>query len=261
MVRSFHYLIIFSLNIITLCICGKFNDDPPTCTICLNVLKGEYSVDAWNNPFHTHHENDGIFCNSCSRIISQGITHGGFHYIDGHYLCSLCQISVVEDDSVINAAHISVITQFKEVGIHNIPDAIPIKLINLGELNERFSGQTHGNLKGFTQKTKHHTSQLYYTIFMLFGLPRIEFEAVLAHELLHVWLHEKEVELSLASTEGFCNLGSYLIYKNDNTHFSSNHIKAMATSEDIVYGKGFREMKVLLEKLGWEKLIINLSLK
>ena len=141
---------------------------------------------------------------------------------------------------------------------HNIPDAIPIKLINLGELNERFSGQTHGNLKGFTQKTKHHTSQLYYTIFMLFGLPRIEFEAVLAHELLHVWLYKNQITLSLSSTEGFCNLGSYLIYKNDNTQFSNIHINAMATSKDQVYGKGFRKMKVQLEKLGWKKLIANL---
>ena len=94
---------------------------------------------------------------------------------------------------------------------------------------------------------------------MLFGLPRIEFEAVLAHELLHVWLYQNQITLSLTSTEGFCNLGSYLIYKNDNTHFSSIHIQAMNTSKDIVYGKGYREMKIQLEKLGWEKLIESLS--
>ena len=86
-----------------------------------------------------------------------------------------------------------------------------------------------------------------------------EFEAVLAHELLHAWLHQNKIKLSLASIEGFCNLGSYLIYKNDNTHFSSIHIKAMATSKDLVYGKGYREMKVQLEKQGWEKLIADLS--
>ena len=69
---------------------------------------------------------------------------------------------------------------------------------------------------------------------------------------------DSEITLSSTSMEGFCNLGSYLIYRNDNTHFSSIHLQAMATSKDIVYGKGYREMKVQLEKLGWKKLITNL---
>ena len=75
----------------------------------------------------------------------------------------LCQISVVEDDSVINAAYKSVITQLKEVGIHNIPLTIPIKLVNLIELNKRFSRKTHGNLKGFTKKEHNQTFKLSYT--------------------------------------------------------------------------------------------------
>jgi len=261
MVRFFHHFIFFYLIVITFGICRRYNDNPLTCTICLQPLIKEYSIDAWQNPFHTHHENDGIFCNSCSRIISQGITHGGFRYTDGRHLCSLCQISVVEDDSVIYAAYESVIRQFKAVGIHKIPDDIPIELINLTELTNNFGSQSHGNLKGFTHMAYDQTSKQSFTIFMLFGLPRIEFEAVLAHELLHVWLHQNQIALSLVSTEGFCNLGSYLIYKNDDTHFSSIHIKAMSSSKDIVYGTGYREMKVQLEKLGWKKLISNLTYK
>ena len=90
-------------------------------------------------------------------------------------------------------------------------------------------------------------------------MPKLEFEALLAHELLHVWLNENKIILSSPSTEGFCNLGSYLIYNNDNTHFSTIHLRAMDTYEDLVYGQGYREMKIYLKKLGWKKLISHLQ--
>ena len=168
----------------------------------------------------------------------------------------------VHDDSDIQAAYKSVISQFNRVGITNISNDIPINLVGLKQLNQEAGELSHVKLKGFTRIDpilKMITQPVNsFQIFILFGLPRIEFEAVLAHELLHVWLHENNITLSLTSTEGFCNLGSYLIYNNDHTHFSSIHLKAMAASKDKIYGKGYREMKVQLEKLGWKKLISNL---
>ena len=254
MYRIFYYLIFIGLILNTLGICKESDNDILKCTICLRTLTGEYSIDAWKNPFHTHHVKEGIFCHSCSRIISQGITHGGFRYSDGRHLCSLCQISVVEEDSIIHTAYTSVLSQFNVVGIQHIPSDIPIELINLIELNEKCD-QAHGNLKGFTHTNPSDETQSSHTIFILSGLPRIEFEAVLAHELLHVWLQEKQIKLSPASTEGFCNLGRYLIYQNDNTHFSSIHLKAMDNSKDSIYGIEYRKMKAKLEQKGWKKFI------
>ncbi len=201
--------------------------------------------------------NEGIFCHSCSRIISRGITQGGFQYTDGRHLCSLCQISVVEDDSIIYAAYASVIKQFHIVGIHGFPDNIPIILINLIELNEK-CGQSHKNLKGFTHTNYNYKNQPSNTIFILFGLPRIEFEAVLAHELLHVWLHQNQINLSPNLTEGFCNLGMYLIYQNNQTHFSKIHLMAMDKSRNFKYGIEYRNMKEKLQQIGWENLILDI---
>ena len=164
MFRPFYHYIFFYLIIITFGMCRISNNDPLICTICLQPLIEEYSLDAWQNPFHTYHENDGVFCNSCSRIISHGITHGGFRYTDGRHLCSLCQISVVENDSVIQVAYASVHSQLESVGIRNIPLDIPIELINLIELTEKFGIQSHGNLKGFTHQVHEHTNNLSYTI-------------------------------------------------------------------------------------------------
>ena len=234
----------------------------PSCMICLQPLNGEFSMDVWGNSFHSKHEKEGVFCHSCSRIISQGVTQGGYVYSDGRHLCSLCRITAVNDDSVIQTSYQAVITQFEKVGILHIPTDIPIELVNLQQLNNKAREMSHTKLKGFTiiDPILRKTNQLInpYNISILFGLPEIEFEAVLAHELLHVWLHQNNIILSSQSTEGFCNLGSYLIYNNDNTHFSNIHLQAMFNFIDTVYGQGYREMKVQLEKIGWKKLLSNL---
>ena len=232
-------------------------DDNKICTICLSPLNNKYLVDAWNNTFHTHHEKEGVFCHSCSRIISKGITQGGFLYSDGRHVCSLCQATVVEDDSTIQKSYKSVIMQLKQAGIKQIPNDIPIILINLIELNKKVGNKTHGNLKGFTQSNNHNYLNNTFKIFILFGLPQIEFEATLAHELLHVWIEKNNFHSKLKIIEGFCNLGSMLIYDNDNTHFSKIHLNAMENDPNPIYGEGYRQVKSKYDKLGWEKLIEN----
>jgi len=249
-------LLIFSIKIANLS--GSSTDTAKLCTICLEPLKETFSIDAWNNPFHTYHEKEGVFCHSCSRIISEGITQGGFLYSDGRHVCKLCQVSVVEEDSIINISYKSVLKQIETVGFNHIPTNIPIRLINLIELNENFGNKLHGNLKGFTQVQIENNSKKSYEIFLLFGLPQIEFEAVLAHELLHIWLHENNLNLNQNIVEGFCNLGTALIYQNDNTYFSNIHLKAMENDTDLIYGEGYRKMKSISAKLGWEKLLSNL---
>ena len=134
---------------------------------------------------------------------------------------------------------------------------------NQQQLNKKAREMSHTKLKGFTiivpMARKADQSFNKYEISILFGLPKIEFEAVLAHELLHIWLHQNNIILSSQLKEGFCNLGSYLIYNNDNTHFSTIHLQAMSNYKNIVYGQGYREMRVQLEKLGWKKLISDLQ--
>ena len=85
-----------SLNIVLL------TANSQKCSICIHDLDNEFSIDAWGNAFHPFHEKDGIFCNSCSRIISQTLTKGGYEYSDGRYLCSLCKITSINDDSSID---------------------------------------------------------------------------------------------------------------------------------------------------------------
>ncbi len=261
--HSFHHFILILLGSTGSILCGDPPQKTQNCTICLLPLRGEYSVDAWGNSFHSQHTNEGVFCFSCSRIISEGVTQGGYIYSDGRHLCSLCQTSVVKEDSVIQNSYHSVLTQLESVGFRNIPKKIPIELVNLHQLINNSGNLAHAKLKGFTRmellniSKKNQTRT--YQMFLLNGLPKIEFEAVLAHELLHVWLHEQNAVLSLEKTEGFCNLGSSLIFENDSTQFSRIHLQAMESESDPVYGGGFRSMKSRLDELGWIKLLKYLA--
>ncbi|MBF0106687.1 MAG: protein DA1 [Deltaproteobacteria bacterium] len=59
-----------------------------------------------------------------------------------------------------------------------------------------------------------------HQIFILYGLPKIEFAGVLAHEFIHVWQNENNFKLSPMHAEGLCNLASYWIYLEDSSDFA-----------------------------------------
>ena len=256
-----HPLIIKFQGILLLLCCGFLSADPLNCAICLQPLNNVFSIDAWGNTFHTQHENEGIFCHSCSRIISQGVTQGGYVYPDGRNLCSLCITTAVNNASEIQTAYESVVIQFKKVGIFDLAENIPVRLVNIHQLNQEAGDLSHAKLKGCTQiKTVNITDQLEnkFYISILSGIPRIEFESVLSHELLHIWLYQNHIKLSPETEEGFCNLGRYLIYQNDQTHFATIHLQAMENDPDPIYGIEYRKMKTKLEQIGWKNLILYL---
>ena len=139
------------------------------CAVCLDNLNETFSKDAWNNQFHTIHEKEGNFCNSCSRIISKNITQGGFLYSDGRHVCKLCHISIIEKKSSIETSYLSVRNQLEKIGFTEIPSDIPITLINLNELNKKYATTMHNNLKGITKIQLNNNSNYLYEIFILFG--------------------------------------------------------------------------------------------
>ena len=231
----------------------------PKCSLCLKILTEEYLVDAWGNPFHKSHEAEGIYCSSCSRIISEGVTQGGYKLDDGRFLCSLCQSNIVQSPSQIDASKLTVLTLLEKIGIVEIKEDIPISLANRFTLQKLADEIASSHLKGFTKfsyiKSPFGNLASEYNIYILDRLPTIEFEAVLAHEYLHVWLYENNIELPLTQREGFCNLASAYIYQQNGSQFSTIHLDSMDIDPDPNYGDGYRKMKLQLEKNGWKSLL------
>lgn len=123
----------------------------------------------------------------------------------------------------------------------------PINFQNKG-LTQTYSLNTlGGRFFGFKDKFKHH-------IYILSYLPKIEFAATLAHEVLHIWQIENRIQLPPLKCEGLCNLGSYIIYENMSAQKASYYKKSLMESPDPIYGDGFRLIYSIYEQCGLEEL-------
>ena len=89
-----------------------------------------------------------------------------------------------------------------------------------------------------------------HKIYIFNQMPKIQFAGVLAHELLHVWQNEKGISLPPPLTEGFCNLGSYVVYKSIGNELAIRMIKNLENDPSSVYGDGFRKVFEVYKREG-----------
>ena len=223
------------------------------CDICSEIIKEKYFEDAWGNRYHSSHNENAIFCDTCSRIVSTRITGGGFQFNDGRYMCKLCEASMVNTNKLKLESLNTVLELLSKKGINVKTNAIKINLVNRKTLQNSVMSLTKHDSETIKAVTifDHHK----YIINILWGLNQLEFESALAHELLHVWIDFNNIKLNVGKLEGFCNLGSSLVYSNYNSQLSKLLLNSMEKNNDPIYGRGYRYMNSLLQAHGWEELI------
>lgn len=240
------------------------NTKLPKCNVCSLPIEDKLLKDPWGNQSHIKHGKTEVrTCSSCSRIISQPTSNGGYEYRDGRSICAICKKTSIETAKQIQPSTEKIVDLFRKVGISGIPTKkIPVYLVDKKKLKKLTNTRHSSNTKGFTKSISKYINgnqiEMNHSVFILSGLPKTEFEGVLAHELLHVWLKESEIELSSSNTEGFCNLGSMLVYENSKSKFAQILLENMENDPDRKYGRGYRKMKKKLNKWGWKKLLRNL---
>lgn len=210
------------------------------CSICNTDISGRYWIDAWGQTICADHKMN--HCSSCGRFVKPTDTH----LTDGRCLCAYCLPSVVRLPEHIVWVETRVRSILASHGIPDIPKDIPIRLVSPTEMS-KLAGFKQINLSqpGLTRIAKSmglFVSHCSYNIYLFDHLPKIQFAGVLAHELLHVWQNERGISLSPKYAEGFCNVGSYVVYSSINTELSRCLIKRLEEDTDPVYGDGFREV-------------------
>ena len=210
------------------------------CVICGNEIRGRYLVDVWQQPMCAGHNIE--YCSSCGRFVKPG----DLHLPDGRCLCSYCVPTIVRTQQHIEWVEQRVRPMLAKNGIGDLPASIPIKLVSPAEI-ARLNGSAQVNLnqQGLTKSSKSMSilgTKCSHTIYMQDNLPRIRFAGVLAHEMLHVWMNEKGITLQPMLTEGFCNVGSYIVFKAIDNDLSLHMIKLLEQDRDPVYGDGFRKV-------------------
>ena len=234
----------------------------PRCAICDQPLQGKYYTDYWGNSFHESHSSELSECHTCGRLICDELTGGGYELSDGRYLCGICNETAVTGDFLLESSLSYVLRLLEANGIDNLPDDIPITLVDqrkLRQLSVSYSDAMHGFTDHNTQTRNVHVVSKESHIYILSHLPLTMFRAVLAHELLHVYLFERNLDLRSDIREGFCNLGSEMVYQDTPSEYAEFRLLNMTKSQDLDYGYGYRKMSGLLDQRGWRYLLETLD--
>ena len=234
----------------------------PRCDICEDPLHGSYYVDFWKNSYHSYHSDNLSECYTCSRLICDALTYGGYELTDGRNLCRICNETAVTDNFLLESSMHTVKRLLAYNGVDDLPENIPVTLVDretLKKLAESNSDAMHGFTDLSVQTINGRIVSRESHIYILSHLPFLMFKAVLAHELLHVYLFENGLDLRSDIREGFCNLGSEMIYKNDNSEFAQFRLRNMMESQDPDYGIGYQKMSRELERKGWSYLLETLG--
>ena len=121
-------------------------------------------------------------------------------------------------------------------------------------MTHRFSA----HLKGITKISI--DSNKIFKIYILNNIPKIQFEAILAHELMHVWLYKNNINLEHEKMEAFCNLGSYLIYNENSTKFSTIHLISLENNKDQKeQTKIYKILKSLMKNRSFSYILKNIK--
>jgi hypothetical protein len=155
--------------------------------------------------------------------------------------------------------------QFRRIGIDVDVAAISFHIVGADEMR-RLNWYNHRTLTGVTTYQEvvgapGRTTYEYIEVYVLYGMPRVQMIAAIAHELTHVWqvLHGRfKIYLTLA--EGSCDYAAYLVLKEIPGGESEYIIHTMTVADDRAYGESFRRVRRYVEENGissWLALLKN----
>lgn len=277
----------------------------PPCCVCCNPLQGRYFMHPFfsEEKYCGDHRNSPT-CFSCGRRDPLPVTgrDGHVDLPDGRVSCMECMSTAVFDSSEAIPISKEIISFFETDLKLTIPPGmrdIPILAVDLPSLNENASNaysRQHPTVRGLTMvrtgTIRHMTpgaiiwDQLqggykdvgsrdtYYVeeyreipaILVLYGMPRVLFASVLAHELMHAWIKltkSMPVDLQSKVEEGLCQviarryLDHYMRQRNelDSKKLSEFFVYEIETHNDPIYGDGFREAVASVETLSLEVVL------
>jgi hypothetical protein len=222
------------------------------CAICGGRINGEYEVDLFGNEFHAAHARELKRCSVCNRLICEPLTRGGMVYGDGRPVCNICYKGAVFNNSQIMELYRAVSATLKTIGLRINAGDLRVVGADKNMLRIHAGAEYSDHMQGFcdiskTTKTvngKPVSTKTDYQLYVLNGMPVIYTEAVIAHELMHIWLQQNTANIHEEKLkEGACNFVSFKFLQMRNTPEAELQIVMLEKDPDPIYGDGFREVK------------------
>ena len=222
------------------------------CSICSEPISGEYKIDIYGNKFHSFHASQFSKCDNCGRLICKQLTEGGISYGDGRHICNFCYKKAVFTERDMNDLLYKVKSSLNTIGLDIKNDNISILGVNINELKRVAGTESFSELEGFCSSDassefingKLQKKSFKHTIYVLNGIPAINLEAIIAHELMHAWTFENTKNThSSEVSEGSCNYISFLYLLTVSDPDIQYILKRMEQNPDPVYGIGYLKIK------------------
>lgn len=234
------------------------DNDSLKCVICGNNIFGQYRQDIWGNCICAHHQYK--VCYSCLRFIGRYSTYSssskqiGFQIHDGRQICGICQETCVVNQIQVEDSANFVIRLLNKAGIKIKKERLSIQLVTKNQMERTSPGAEGLNQSFFGINPRSTVSK----IFIPHAMPKIKFESILAHEMLHWWLHYNDVADN-EMVEGFCNIGESLVLNYYASRKQSDLAKLLRyfenENDDFHYGLMFQIQKQKLQRMGWTNYI------
>lgn len=233
----------------------------PRCAYCGKPLTGTYLVDYWGTRFCVEHQGQFPTCDFCGRLVPMADQEQGAEVTR----CRICRSSAIETAEDARPLFRQLIQWVSSQGLHYHQLPLSLELCGRAKLQEylRERGSTHSlgaTMSMFYTQDGRVVNSEVRGVAVLYGLPSIVFESVVIHELGHVWLIVHDAPRGAAwRDEGFCELLSYRYLRHRNTPESRYRAENMERNPDPVYGEGFRRMRALIEKQGFERFVATME--
>lgn len=207
------------------------------CVVCQETIRGSYYTNLWNLPFHRRH---GI-CIACSYPTAE---------VGVHALCRSCRPTVVNQPADATARARAVCKRLEQRGI--VIGSHPIRY-GLA----RVPNPGHNSLgiaRATWSRAASGISSCQIDIVIRRGLPALQFDAVVAHELTHAWLRIHDVTPSDVIEEGIAELTAFWFLGRVGGSRAAALQHRIATNNDHTYGRGFRMAMKAEQRHGWPRV-------
>lgn len=241
------------------------------CDLCHKEIYGQYYHD-WKNTMVCVTHGVPRKCECCHSFL---IPNHFREVSPNRFICNSCienRVTPKELPMVLDW----VLERLYEVGFQDIQkDWVKFSIVDQPTMQSMIA---HMNAAGVHYESKPSTTSFRgrynfdQTVAVLDNLNKIEFAAVLAHELIHAWQAQNNLteyyeygskEQSRIACEGFAQLGSYAIYNWYIKHLPGNAaakygefmIALTLEWDDPAYGVAFKRILQEREKIGWLGII------
>lgn len=237
----------------------------PRCTICNKALAGKHQINYWDERFCSDHAKEYASCSYCGRLVPH-ITKRMRRRSVENISCDSCRSTAIENAAQARLLMPKLAAWIEEQGVYFRQKTFRIEVLDHADFMSRSGGRR--DPLGLTSSTRYMRNKRVVdharveSVAILQGLPRTLFEGVCIHELGHVWLVQQNiVNLPAVDEEGFCELLSHHHYIQGGSQAHLFYARGIAENSSPVYGDGFRKLKRLEERIGFEQIIKSLLRK